>query len=304
MQLHYYKHPIGNFGDDLNPWLWPRLCPEIPFEVPHPDSPTSPDDALLVGIGTILNAKLPEEPVKAILGSGHGYGDAPQVDGTWRIYFVRGPLTARALRIDPAKALTDAAMLVQGLVDAPHRAGVPFSFMPHHSSHSLGRLQDIVEGLGVRYIDPGKPVEDVLADIASTSVLLTEAMHGAIIADALRVPWVPLIAYHQSVLEYKWQDWCGSLQLPYRPVPLPPLWRRPAGASVAARLRGTIKERLFARALRRVMRRPNAVLSDERTLARVTGEMRNAVNAFREDFDRGLFGPERRQVGPGVRSPA
>ena len=29
MKLYYYKAPLGNFGDDLNPWLWPRLLPDI-----------------------------------------------------------------------------------------------------------------------------------------------------------------------------------------------------------------------------------------------------------------------------------
>lgn len=29
MRLHYYWDGIGNFGDDLNAWLWPRLIPDL-----------------------------------------------------------------------------------------------------------------------------------------------------------------------------------------------------------------------------------------------------------------------------------
>ena len=29
MKLFYYKDPTGNFGDDLNPWIWYSLAPEL-----------------------------------------------------------------------------------------------------------------------------------------------------------------------------------------------------------------------------------------------------------------------------------
>ena len=45
MKLVYYQDPKGNFGDDLNPWLWERLLPGR-----LDDDPSE----LLVGMGTIL----------------------------------------------------------------------------------------------------------------------------------------------------------------------------------------------------------------------------------------------------------
>ncbi len=65
MQLYYFKDRRGNFGDDLNPWLWRQLLPEV--------MQGSPDE-LFVGIGTLLNHRLPAAPLKHVFGSGHGYG--------------------------------------------------------------------------------------------------------------------------------------------------------------------------------------------------------------------------------------
>jgi succinoglycan biosynthesis protein ExoV len=94
--LYYCKTPQGNFGDDLNPSLWPRLAPEV-------CDPQGP--ALFVGIGTILSHKVPREPLEIVFGSGWGGGPLPKIDGKWTIYCVRGPITAATLGLDPALAL-------------------------------------------------------------------------------------------------------------------------------------------------------------------------------------------------------
>ena len=95
MKLHYCKTPLGNFGDDLNTWLWPTLLGDSFFN--------SDEDSLFLGVGTILNKKIPKEPEKIVLGTGTGYQRPPKVDGKFSIYSVRGPLTARALNIPSRK---------------------------------------------------------------------------------------------------------------------------------------------------------------------------------------------------------
>jgi succinoglycan biosynthesis protein ExoV len=50
--------------------------------------------------------------------------------------------------------------------------------------------------------------------------VLTEAMHGAIVADTLRVPFVPLVS-SREISSFKWMDWTLSMDLPYRPIRLP-----------------------------------------------------------------------------------
>lgn len=52
MKLFYYKEKIGNFGDDLNLWLWPRIAPGLL---------DNDEQTFFVGIGTLLNSALPEK---------------------------------------------------------------------------------------------------------------------------------------------------------------------------------------------------------------------------------------------------
>lgn len=108
MKTYYFRDPRGNFGDDLNPWLWGKLVPELLDENPA---------EILVGIGTILDDRLPPTPVKHILGSGVGYGKMPQVDERFIFHAVRGYATAAALGLPKDRVITDAAVLVRRVVD-------------------------------------------------------------------------------------------------------------------------------------------------------------------------------------------
>ena len=125
--LYYCKTPEGNLGDDLNPWLWSRLAPEVC------DDRIS---ALFVGIGTILSHRVAAEPLKMVFGAGWGGGQRPKIDDKWRFYRVRGPLTAAELKLDPALALTDPAVLVRRVPLPASRKCYPVAFMAHHQSMS------------------------------------------------------------------------------------------------------------------------------------------------------------------------
>ena len=48
MELYWCAIPGGNFGDDLNPQLWPRLFPDLG---------SHRHDARLYGIGTLLGGR-------------------------------------------------------------------------------------------------------------------------------------------------------------------------------------------------------------------------------------------------------
>jgi len=78
---------------------------------------------------------------------------------------------------------------------------------------------------GIKCIDPRNPVERVLTELRQTELLLAESMHGAIVADALRVPWIAVRMYGRFT-QFKWQDWTESVRVPLRIVDVPPVFER------------------------------------------------------------------------------
>lgn len=216
MKLYYFSDPNGNFGDDLNPWLWPKLIPEI--------NSVEDADSWLVGIGTLLNHRLPATGDLHVMGSGVGYGDAMRKDTACHFHAVRGFKSAKALGLPNNAVVTDAAVLLRA-VGVPH-AGLPrekVGVMFTGRSLTNYDWESICQRLGYLFISCHWPVDKVLAEIQRCDVLITEAMHGAIVADALRVPWVP-VTCSEGVLRFKWEDWLSSLQLIYHPTPITPLY--------------------------------------------------------------------------------
>lgn len=213
MKLWYFHDAIGNFGDDLNPWLWDRLLPGYFDGRP---------DKLFLGIGTIIRAEVPREPLKLVFGAGTGYGNLPELDDRWRFYCVRGPLTAARLGLPADSAVTDAAALVAAVRPPSTRTGGPMAFMPHHTSALRFDWRRLCRRLGITYLDPAAPVPELLEAISGSRAVIAEAMHGAIVADALRVPWIPVVIY-DHINEFKWDDWCRSLELTYAPQPIEPI---------------------------------------------------------------------------------
>jgi len=213
MQLYFSNS--RNFGDALNAWMWPKLIPEVL---------ASDSNDLFVAIGTLLNDKVPAEPKKAVFGSGVGYGDRPAViDDRWKIYCVRGPLSANTLGLNPDMAVTDPAALVSVL---PHSELAPtgrVAFIPHWRSANYWDWDGLCKSVNIDYINPEWEVSKVLDRIRQSRLVVTEAMHGAILADCYRVPWIPVRMY-EHILDYKWLDWCASMNLEYQPETLPPIY--------------------------------------------------------------------------------
>ena len=141
----------------------------------------------------------------------------------WDIYCVRGFLTAQKLGLPKSMVVTDGGVLIRRVFEAPAAKKQSFAFMPHihHARYAGQTWQKICQEIGFSYIDPSWPVEKVLEAIAQTETLITEAMHGAIAADALRIPWIPVIT-SARILEFKWHDWCSSIGLSFQPHYLNP----------------------------------------------------------------------------------
>lgn len=212
--FHWESHH-GNFGDDLNLWLWDHLLPG--FREVRPD-------VLLVGVGTVLNeALLPRDGLKLVIGSGFGYGAPPNIGDTarWDIRCVRGPLTADRLGLDAGHGIIDPAVLI---AEMPEFANLPTTggtiFVPHWESTVGGLWPDLCRLTGIGYVDPCGEAKAVIRAIAEARLVLAESMHAAILADAFRVPFVP-VTTSASINSFKWRDWAASLDLAYAPHRIP-----------------------------------------------------------------------------------
>jgi succinoglycan biosynthesis protein ExoV len=271
VRLFYYRgaNGVSNFGDELNRSIWPRLLPGA-FE--HDDG------TQFVGIGTLLNDRLPDAPRTIVFGAGVGYYGPPRPSDRWSIYCVRGPLSAHALGLPADLAVTDPAALIARLeppAQAPSRQR--YAFMPHWQSEP-DAWQLLCTRAGCAFIDPRGSPDDVLAALRGTDVLITEAMHGAIVADALRIPWIP-VRTRGAINSFKWQDWCASMLLEYQPHLLPTIWPAVPEPGVISRARRLAKLAIGARALRRLTRTARPVLSPPDVL-------RDRLDQLEERLDR------------------
>jgi succinoglycan biosynthesis protein ExoV len=209
MKLTYFTGRVPNFGDELNAFVWKQILPEGFLDENEAE--------LFVGIGSILGDIYPHAARKIVAGSGYGgYHRKPDLgDGTWDVLFVRGPRTAALFGLPPEKAIADGALLLR-FIDLPAPSGqTEIAFMPHYESLLRGHWEEACRLAGIRLLDPRQPVEEVIASMRGTSMLVTEAMHGAIVADLLRVPWVaalPTNPLHHA----KWQDWTEALGIDLR----------------------------------------------------------------------------------------
>jgi succinoglycan biosynthesis protein ExoV len=214
MKLIYYRGVHSNFGDELNSVLWPRLVPEL-FE--------SDDSVGFLGIGTIIGMPVPECTTLNVFTSGIGYDSFERERDKMRLWCVRGPLSAVLLGADPGTAITDGAIL-SPLVLGERISGAPrhrVSVMPHWESMLHPGWEEACAAAGFALISPiGRP-EDVIAELRSTGLLLTESLHGAILADSYGIPWIALVTSGNYSL-FKWTDWCLSVGVRLRVMNVPP----------------------------------------------------------------------------------
>ena len=267
-------------------WLWDQVMPDILDE----DGCTA-----FVGIGTLLNQKMvaqtPDAQKRIIFSSGAGYGKRlKNLDESFTVYCVRGPITARMLNLPLDLAIADAGILIRKLYQPSLPKRYKFSYMPHYNFAGEGwRL--VCEQIDFGYIDPCLPTEEVLDQISSSEILLTEAMHGAIAADALRVPWIPVIN-HPIILALKWQDWCSSMGLYHSPHyidylnqpnpkidPLTPI----------RQVRDSIRQRKTAKQLLAVAKSAKPMLSDINLLDNLVEQLLEKIEILKKDVIAGKF---------------
>jgi succinoglycan biosynthesis protein ExoV len=213
MRLRYFESK--NFGDALNPHLFNKLLPGFFNDNPAID---------FIGIGSILGFDMAQTSnLKIVFSSGFAYGTKPIINETFDIVCVRGPYTARALSLDEKLAVADGGILISQMVKDRPKKVYPVSFMPHWESELKFDWATLCGQTGIHYISPMDDYQSVIKRILQSEVIIAEAMHAAIVADALRVPWIPVKAYN-GINDFKWNDWASSLDVPYNPIRIPSLF--------------------------------------------------------------------------------
>mgnify|MGYP001797470249 CR=1 FL=1 len=288
MKLCYHKLLNGqkNFGDDLNPWIWEKLIPGVL---------DSDESVAFVGIGSLVNDGLPRRTRHAskrvIFGTGVGYGKSTlKLDESYKIYCLRGPLSAQALGVEDNLGVTDGAVLIRRIYNNTAKKVHRFSYMPHYELAGKG-WELACKQLGFGYIDPRWTLEEVLSSISQTEVLLTEAMHGAIVADALRVPWVPIVT-NSTILSFKWQDWCSSIGVEYKPNYIERLQhpREKQDFLTPIRLlRDWTRQKRAGKALKQVAMNQHPFLSKDSCIETLTEQLEEKLHLFQQDVKDGLF---------------
>lgn len=304
LELYHYQAPRGNFGDDLNLWLWDSLLPGWRQAMPG---------HMLVGVGTIINDKLPRGIPKLVMGSGVGYGAMPPAELLAECTFaaVRGPRSAAMLGLPPEKGIVDPAVMLPGLPEFQNipRGGRPV-FVPHIASVDRADWGALCKKAGIDYVSPEGDAHEVIRRLASAPLVVTESMHGAIIADAFGTPW-QAVSISYLFHARKWMDWADSLGIDLRVEPMFPLMdrisallpkkRRPAGdhptegkagsgAQGAAqrlpfklRARMAMERQMAVARLRKLARSPGQ-LSDRARLEAARARYRAVLDAVRQGF--------------------
>lgn len=196
-----------NFGDDINPAFFEALSGV------RTRFATNRDAVHFLGMGSILDRATPQS---IVLGAGL-LEPRPPAPAPMRCVALRGALTAAALGIDPAQVpLGDPMVLIDRLV-RPDR-GSDTGFIPH-----VRQIRSARGGLpaGMRLIDVGSDPWAVIREIGHCRRIISQSLHGLIVADALGIPnlWLAPAA-NMTGGAFKFQDYFSTLDAPKTPHPL------------------------------------------------------------------------------------
>jgi hypothetical protein len=202
---------FGNFGDQLSPLLCERLSGKKAVHRPIPE-------AGLVGIGSLLEDRWANgawsEYEGTIWGSGRMYGEQPLDLSRARIRALRGRLSLESI-VHPRKkdvVLGDPGLLAHQLAPAvPKR--IKLGIIPHWTQRGEPIAgMPTLRAEGAVAIDICARPAAVIAVVAQCQFIISSALHGLILADAMKIPnkWLKFNTgreYSHGFPDFKYRDY-------------------------------------------------------------------------------------------------
>ncbi len=220
---------VPNFGDDINASLFEALYGmRMRFAAdrsrPH-----------FMGMGSILKSATESSVVL-----GTGLLTPLPLKKPLDVVSVRGELSRRQLGLVQDIPLGDPMVLVNMLM-APERGGET-GYVPHVSMirRLRGRLPP-----GIRLIDVRRPPWEVVREIGRCRLVLSQSLHGLIVADAFEIPNIWVAPNREMVGgDFKFQDYFSTLDAPKEShAPSPDLFGNPPrDAASVGRFKGNKAE--------------------------------------------------------------
>ncbi|UQG54163.1 MULTISPECIES: polysaccharide pyruvyl transferase family protein [unclassified Marinobacter] len=291
MSIFYFskfssEYNSSNFGDDINPELLGRLFSKRLI---------ASENVCILGVGTILNdhniKAVDSFKKKVIFSSGVGYGAVTNdLDESWDVVCVRGPKSAEALKVGAEKAVCDGAILLSDYYEVfPESCRcISVTFIPHLKTHwSAGKaLKKITQSLGINYLSPDVTQVDFIKQVSQSKLVITEAMHGAILADTMRVPWLPIQIYEHN--RFKWEDWFQSINQNYSSRKMNvSIWNSPKSIvkrSIKAPYQA-VKSGLIAQQISQWASSNEAIMSSDALLSEKKRDLQERVAYINEKYE-------------------
>lgn len=197
----YLKWSKKNFGDELNDIIFPSLGYTKCIEY-NKINLRNLDKNCVLGLGTLLTKKV-VSPI-TVAGSGSDGHSRPSINLNYK--FVRGKFTTKYLNLNDSLAVGDPVYYLYNYIHSKKSKvkNYKIGIIPHWKS-----LKQIS---GENIISPFLSVDEFIHKVSECEIILAEAMHGAMCADILRIPFAP-IKIHGEFNEFKWQDWASILDL-------------------------------------------------------------------------------------------
>lgn len=185
---------------------------------------------------------------------------------------MRGPYTAKELGVSQDLVITDSALLIRQVEEPVYNMSGDIGFIPHYASCRTADWDNIAKEAGLRFISPEWSVDKFLSELKKCKLVLAEAMHGAIVADALRIPWQPIIL-GAHVNQIKWQDWLDTIELKYTPSQTVEYFKNVQKLTFAQSFKNKIKRQVLSAGLGKNMYKPPVRDSSEKLRHKVISDL-------------------------------